>query len=123
MRSSSSDVAFPQVCAKDIGEAVAGALRSPAAGDRVVELAGKEYWSADDVAATLTALLGKPVKALGAPAEAAEAGLRQAGVPPEMARLYGEMYVGIAKGLVAFARPGSVTRGSTPLADVLRAML
>lgn len=118
-----TNVKFPQVCARDIGAAAAQALTAPADGTRVVELAGKEDWSADDVAASLGALLGKPVKAAGAPAEAAEAGLRQAGVPAEMARLYGEMYLGMTRGLIAFEKPQSVTRGSTPLADALRAVL
>lgn len=117
-----TNVKFPQTCAKDIGEAAAKALTSPAAGTRVVELAGKEDWSADDIAAALGALLGKEVKAVGAPAEAAAAGLAQAGVPAEMARLYGEMYVGMTKGLLAFEKPESVIRGSTSLSDMLRAI-
>lgn len=116
----STSVRFPQVCARDIGQAAAGALTSPASGTRVVELAGREDWSMDDVAAALAGLLGKPVKAVSAPLEAAEAGLRQAGVPPEMARLYAEMYAGIATGLVAWEKPGSVVRGATPLAEALR---
>jgi len=118
-----TNVKFPQVCARDIGEAAARALTSPADGTRVVELAGKEDWSADDVAAALGGLLGKPVKAAGAPVEAAEAGLKQAGVPAEMARLYGEMYLGMKKGLIAFEKPHAVARGSTPLADALRALV
>jgi hypothetical protein len=61
--------------------------------------------------------------AVGAPVAAARAGLEQAGVPAEMARLYGEMYAGIANGLVAFERPQEVTRGSTPLVDALRALV
>jgi hypothetical protein len=74
----------------------------------------------EDVAAAVGTLLGKPVKAVGAPVEAARDGLVQAGLPPEMARLYAEMYAGIAEGLVAFERPGTVTRGSTALVDALR---
>lgn len=118
-----TNVKFPQACARDIGEAAAKALTSPAEGTRVVELAGKEDWSADDVAAALGTVLGKQVRAVGAPVEAAEAGLEQAGVPAEMARLYGEMYAGMAKGLIAFEKRESVTRGSTPLVETLRAMV
>jgi uncharacterized protein YbjT (DUF2867 family) len=117
------DVKFPQVCARDIGEAAARALAAPAEGARVVELAGREDWSVEDVAAALGALLGKPVKAVSAPVEAAQAGLQQAGVPAEMARLYAEMYRGIAAGLVAYERPQAVVRGATPLADALRPLL
>lgn len=119
----STNVKFSMVCAKDIGAAVAKALLSPADGTRVVELAGKEDWSVDDVAATLSSLLGKPVKAVGAPVEAAQAGLQQAGVPPEMARLYAEMYQAMAKGLMTFEHPGSVVRGATPLVEMLRPLV
>jgi uncharacterized protein YbjT (DUF2867 family) len=117
------DVPFPQVCAKDIGAAAARALVEGGEGPRVVELAGQRDWSVGDVAAAVGTLLGKPVKAVGAPLEAARAGLEQAGVPPELARLYAEMYAGIARGLVAFERPDRVTRGSTPLLDALRAVV
>lgn len=117
------DVRFPQVCARDIGEAAARALTAPAEGTRVLELAGLQDWSVEEIAAALGGLLGKPVKAVSAPVEAAEAGLTQAGVPPEMARLYAEMYRGIGAGLVAYERPQAVTRGSTPLADALRPLV
>jgi uncharacterized protein YbjT (DUF2867 family) len=118
-----TDVKFPQICARDIGEAAASALVTPPDGTRVIELAGAQDGSVEDVAAAVGTLLGKPVKALGAPVEAARAGLEQAGVPPEMARLYAEMYAGIANGRVAFERPNAVTRGSTPLVDALRAVV
>ena len=116
-------VRFPQVCARDIGAAAAAALVAPAEGTRVVELAGQQDWSVEEVAAAVGELLGKPVKAVGAPLESARAGLEQAGLPPEMARLFAEMYAGIASGLVAFERPQAVTRGSTPLVDALRAIV
>jgi NAD(P)H dehydrogenase (quinone) len=114
---------FPQVCARDIGEAAASALLAGTAGAQVVELAGQQDWSVEDVAAAVGTLLGRPVKAVGAPVEAARAGLEQAGVPAEMARLYAEMYAGIASGLVAFEHPQRVTRGSTPLLDALRPLV
>jgi uncharacterized protein YbjT (DUF2867 family) len=114
------DYKFPQVCARDIGQAAARALVAAAPGTNVVELAGQQDWSVEEVAAAVGKLLGRPVQAVSAPVEGARAGLEQAGVPPEMARLYAEMYAGAAKGLVAFERPATVTRGSTPLADALR---
>ncbi len=117
------DVKFPQICAADIGAAAARALTEPIDGTRVVELAGREDWSVEDVAAALSTLLGKPVKAVAAPVEAAEAGLAQAGLPAEMARLYAEMYRGIGAGLVAFERPQAVYRGRTPLLEALRPLV
>ncbi|MBL8936313.1 MAG: NmrA family NAD(P)-binding protein [Archangium sp.] len=117
------DVKFPQVCTKDIGEAAVKALLNPADGTRVVELAGKEDWSVQDVAAAVGTLLGKPVQAVSAPVEAAKAGLMQAGVPETMAGLYAEMYAGIGKGLIAFEKPASLTRGTTALVDALRPLV
>ncbi|MDP1922066.1 MAG: NmrA family NAD(P)-binding protein [Myxococcales bacterium] len=117
------DVKFPQVCTKDIGEAVVQALLKPADGMRVVELAGKEDWSVQDVAAALSSLLGKPVQAVAAPVEAAKAGLMQNGVPESMATLYAEMYAGMGKGLIMFEKPGSLTRGTTALVDALRPLV
>jgi uncharacterized protein YbjT (DUF2867 family) len=114
------DYPFAQVCARDIGAAVARALVEAAPGTRVVELAGQQDWSVNDVAAAVGTLLGKPVKAVGAPVEAAEAGLRRAGLPPEMARLYAEMYGAAVKGLLAWERPQALTRGATPLVEALR---
>lgn len=119
----STTTRFPQVCARDIGEAAASALLAGAAGAQVVELAGREDWSVEEVAAALGTLLGKPVRAVGAPVEAARAGLEQAGVPAEMARLYAEMYAGIASGLVAYEHPQRVARGATPLVDALRTLV
>lgn len=117
------DVKFSQVGTHDIGVAAADALLKPADGARVIELAGKEDWSVQDVAQALGTLLGKPVKALAAPVEAAKAGLMQAGVPETMAGLYAEMYAGIVKGLVTWEKPGTVTRGATPLLEALRPMV
>ena len=117
------NVKFSQVCTRDIGEAAASALVAAVPGTRFVELAGREDWSVEDVAAAMGRLLGKPVKAVSAPVEAARAGLEQAGVPAEMARLYAAMYAGIGKGLVAWERPQAVTRGSTPLEEALRGVV
>ena len=117
------DVKFPQVCTKDIGAAIVQALLTPADGTRVVELAGKEDWSVQDVAAALSSLLGKPVQAVAAPVEAAKAGLMQNGVPESMATLYAEMYAGMGKGLIMFEKPGSLTRGATALIDALRPLV
>lgn len=117
------DVKFSQVSARDIGAAAAEALLHPGDGVRVVELAGREDWSVNDVAAEVSRLVGKPVQAIAAPVEQAHAGLLQAGVPDPMAGLFAEMYAGFAKGHIGWERPAALTRGNTPLADALRAMM
>lgn len=116
------DVKFSQVCARDIGAAVASALLKPADGTKVVELAGREDWSVQDVAAALSSLLGKPVQAVAAPVETAHDGLKQAGVPEPMASLYAEMYAGLSKGLVRW-ETSHQTRGTTALVDALRPLV
>jgi uncharacterized protein YbjT (DUF2867 family) len=117
------DVKFAQICTHDIGLAAVDALLTPADGVRTVELAGPQDWSVQDIAAAFSTLLGKPVHAVSAPVEGAKAGLLQAGMPESMATLYGEMYQGMGKGLVAFERPGSITRGRTPLMDALKPLV
>jgi uncharacterized protein YbjT (DUF2867 family) len=117
------DVKFSQVSTRDIGLVVADALLAPPDGTRVVELAGKEDWSVQDVAAALGRALGKPVTAVAAPVEQAHAGLKQAGLPDPMAGLYAEMYAGFARGTIQWANPASLTRGSTELADGLAPLL
>lgn len=116
------DVKFSQVPSRDIGAAIASALLNPADGTKVVELAGREDWSVQDVAAALSTLLGKPVQAVSAPVEAAHEGLKQAGVPEPMAGLYAEMYAGLAKGLVRWETTSQV-RGATALVDALRPLV
>lgn len=116
-------VPFAQVSTRDIGEVAADLLRNPVPGTRFVELAGPADASAMDVARVLGELLGKPVHAAAAPVEAAEAGLKQAGLPAGMAALYGEMYRGIASGVVAFEAPDNVRRGREPLQQTLAGLL
>lgn len=117
------DVKFSQVTARDIGAAAARALLDPSDGVRVVELAGTEDWSVNDVAAELSKLLGNPVQAVSAPVADAHAGLLQAGVPDPMAGLYAQMYAGFATGQIGWEHPASLTRGETSLRDGLRALL
>lgn len=116
------DVKFSQVSSRDIGAAIASALLNPADGTKVVELAGREDWSVQDVAAALSSLLGRPVQAVSAPVESAHEGLKQAGVPEPMAGLYAEMYAGLAKGLVRWETNHQV-RGTTALVDALRPLV
>lgn len=111
---------FHQQPTGDISQAVVKALLNPVDGVKYVELAGKEDWSADDVAAALSTLLAKPVKAVGAPVTEAKAGLLAAGMPPSMASLYAEMYECMPKGLMAFENEKNIVRGSTSLIDALK---
>ncbi len=117
------DVKFSQVTTRDIGAAAAAALLAPVPGTRFIELAGREDWSVQDVAAAVASILGKPVQAVSAPVEKAHAGLLEAGVPDPMAGLYAEMYAGFATGKIGWERPGSVTRGASTLVETLKPLL
>ncbi len=114
---------FPQVCAHDVGEAAAKALVANAHGTHVVEVAGKEPWSVEDVAQILHTLLDAPVKAVSVPVEQAKDALAAAGLPEPMAALYAELYQGMARGLVAFSHPKEFQRGTTPLFDALKTLV
>ncbi|MFO0599159.1 MAG: NmrA family NAD(P)-binding protein [Myxococcaceae bacterium] len=117
------DFKFSQVPTRDITAAIARALVKPADGTKVVELAGAEDWSVQDVAAAISKLIGKPVQAVPAPVEAAHEGLLKAGLPDPMAGLYAEMYGAFAKGIARWEHPQQLSRGSTSLTDALKPLV
>jgi uncharacterized protein YbjT (DUF2867 family) len=114
---------FPQVCAHDVGEAAAAALVAAAPGTNVIELAGKENWSPEEVAAVVHALLETPVKAVSVPVEQAKDALQAAGLNENQATLYAELYQGIARGHISFAHPHGFKRGNTELYDALKPLV
>ncbi len=103
---------YAQVGAHDVGEAAAQALEEGTSGTRVVEVAGKENWSAEDVAAALSSLLGQPIKAV-----------ERSAASPELPPLEAELYQGLARGLLQFAHAHEVRRGGTSLFDALRPLV
>jgi uncharacterized protein YbjT (DUF2867 family) len=114
---------FMQVGARDVGEAAAHALVDAHKGLKVVELGGKESWSADDVAAIFTSLLERPVKAVSLPPEDARAHLVAEGCSESHAALAVEWYQAHARGLIAFAHPHGFAHGSTALYDALKPLM
>ena len=72
------------VTREDCAAAAAGALLK-AEGKRIYNIGGPAALSGDDLATLYNQLSGKPITAQNVPAEGLKAGLRQAGVPPEMA--------------------------------------
>ena len=114
---------FPQVCAHDVGVAAAAALVAAAHGTSVIELAGRENWSPEDVAAVVHALLEAPVKAVSIPVERCRETLLAAGLSEDRAGLYAELYQGLARGQLAFAHPHGWQRGTTTLYDALKPLV
>ncbi len=118
------DVAFPQVATRDIGRVAAAALLEGPRGRDVVELAGPRELSANDVAATLSALTGKTVAAQQFPLEGVVPTFTALGISAAFAELYREMYAGMAEGKVAWEGGAARhARGTVPIEDVLRPML
>ena len=71
----------------------------------------------------LTSLLGQHIKPVSLPVESAKDVLEAQGMPAPMAALYGEMYQGLARGLLAFAHPHGFLRGATPLFESLKPLV
>lgn len=111
---------FPQVCAHDVGVATANALVEEHKGARVLEVAGKESWSVEDVAEVVSSLLGTKVKAKELPVDHAKEGLLQMGLPEPRAAAMAELYQAMARGLLSFTHPHQVQHGTTSLYDALK---
>lgn len=114
------DRAIPMVASADIGRAAADLLLDGAR-PRVVELAGPEDLAPTDVAAALSALLGRPVEAIRHPPEAAVPAFVGLGFTEHIAELVARMYAGYDAGTVAFE--GQPVRGTTPIGDTMAALL
>lgn len=116
-------VKYPQVCAHDIGVAAAKGLTNDAVGTHIIELVGKENWSADDVAEVLASLLATPVQAVERSLDQAKGILMANGAPEPWANLLVEMYQAAARGHLIFSHPHQLTRGTTTLYDALKPVL
>jgi len=82
---------------EDCAAAAAAALLG-AEGKRVYDIGGPEAFSADELAAILAKISGKPVKAVNITGEQLVGGMEQAGVPKEMAPVLARFDLDIAKG-------------------------
>lgn len=118
-----ADVRFPMVATKDIGLTAAKALLETPAATEVIELFGPAEQSFDDAAKAASQILGREVKTTAVPLEAMVPTMTGFGFSANVAGLYREMTEGLAKGLVRFEGKGRTVRGTTSVADVLRAGL
>lgn len=114
--------AFPMVATRDIGQTAAAALLSPPATTSWLELEGPRPYSFADAAAEASRILGRPVTATAVPIDRVVPTLTQLGFSEDVAGLYREMIEGLGSGRLAFEGKGRRVTGSTPLADVLRAL-
>ncbi|HXS17423.1 MAG TPA: NAD(P)H-binding protein [Polyangiaceae bacterium] len=115
--------AFPMVATQDIGETAARLLTQPSAPPRVVQLAGPRDFTAQDAAAALGEVLGKPVNALPLPVSDVVPGFVQVGLPEELAQLYAEMYQAAHEGRMSWQEDLPLVRGEHDLLSTFRAHL
>jgi uncharacterized protein YbjT (DUF2867 family) len=118
-----ADQKIPMVSTRDIGLTAAELLRQgPVTGVQTVELNGPVDLSPRDVAAQLSAILGKTVTVQQGPIEAAAGALQAAGLTPDLAGLYREMMAAANSGILRYESAAPL-RGSTPVEETLRQLL
>ena len=115
---------IPMVSTADIGRIAAEYLTDPPHGRRVVELAGPEEYSPQDIAQTFGAALGKPVKLETHSLDAVIPNFTAAGFSQDLARLFREMIAGINSGHVAYeGKDATFQRGTVTALDAINQML
>lgn len=120
------DVLFPTVSAPDVGLISAGLLRDASTGlkERTIHVEGPQRYSADDVAAALSQLLGRRVGAQELPRSQWPAILQQ-GLSASAAKLVIDVYEAHNKGGLIDVEPnnGQVLHGKTEMIDALRPLV
>lgn len=118
---SSADTAMPMAATRDVGAAVAEALRNPPLASEVVDLDAPRY-TERQVAAALAAELGRPVEVRLVPRVAWADVLRDAGVPGALAAELVQLYDADDRGLLQPCGDRSVLC-TTPIEATLRELL
>ena len=110
----------PMISTRDIGRVGAEQLMAGGKGKQIVELAGPEEYSPNQVAAALGQILGKSVTAQHAPLSAVVPTFKSFGFSDEAANLFEEMYTSFSTGAIGYEHPTSVIRGRVTLAEALK---
>jgi uncharacterized protein YbjT (DUF2867 family) len=113
----------PMISTRDIGRVGAEQLMAGGKGKQIVELAGPEEYSPDQVATALGQILGKTVSAQHAPLSAVVPTFKSFGFSDEAAKLFEEMYTSFSTGAIGYEHPASLVRGKVTLAEALRGMV
>ena len=113
------DKPFPMVATADIGAVAAELLQGTWGGRRVVELEGPRRVTPDEIAAALTELIGRPVRAEAVPRSTWEELFTSQGMKHPTARM--RMLDGFNEGWIEFeAGPKGSRKGRVDIAAVLR---
>lgn len=113
----------PMISTEDIGRVGAERLMAGGTGRRIVELAGPEEYSPDQVAAALSHIFGRTVTPQHAPLSAVIPTFKALGFSEEAATLFGEMYASFSKGAIGYEDPAKLVRGRVTLSEALREMV
>lgn len=119
------DGRFPTISAHDLGIISADLLRRPklSGGEQLVQAEGPRRYSANDVAAALSSLLGKQITAIELPRQAWQETLEKI-ASPSTARLLVDLYDAHNRGQVdAEPNVGEMRYGTTALIDALRPLV
>lgn len=113
----------PMISTRDIGRVGAEQLMAGGKGKQIVELAGPEEYSPEQVAAALSQILGREVLAQHAPLSAVVPTFKSFGFSDEAAKLFEEMYTSFSTGAIGYEHPASLVRGKITLAEALQSMV
>lgn len=114
-----ADQRIPMVSTIDVGRTGADLLLETWTGKRVVELAGTENWSPDEVAEAFATVLNRQVGAVYVPPAERHAILAADGVPTEVANVLLGMFEGISNGLFIQEQGTERRQGATSLAPAI----
>ena len=115
---------IPMISTDDIGIIAAECLTDTPRGRRMLELAGPEDYSPQDIAATFAAALGKPVKLETHSLDAVVPTFTAAGFSQDLAQLFREMIEGVNSGHITFeAKGATLRRGRATALEVVNQML
>jgi uncharacterized protein YbjT (DUF2867 family) len=114
---------IPMIATRDIGRIGAERLIAGGRGKQIVELAGPEEYSPEQVATVLGQILGKTVTAQHAPLSAVIPTFKSFGFSDEAAKLFEEMYTSFSTGAVGYETPDKLVRGTVTLQEALRGMV
>lgn len=114
---------IPMISTRDIGRIGAEHLMAGGQDRQIVEMAGPEEYSPDQVASELGQILGKPVAAHHAPLSAVVPTFKSFGFSDEAAKLFEEMYTAFSTGVIGYEHPAKLVRGTVTLHEALRTMV
>jgi uncharacterized protein YbjT (DUF2867 family) len=115
---------IPMVATRDIGRVASESLLHPASGRQVIELAGPEEYSPEDIARAVGSVLHRSVRVEQAPLSAVVPTFRSFGFSEDAARLFEEMYGAVNSGRIVFEGKGSeFKRGGIGPAQVFGPLL